>query len=112
MVIKTRYDGSDTGLHTDATFINHYLQHGVQLHLYAFIYGLFEGDFNASNHKALTDRMIGEQGVATDLESKDSGTNTISSVHGNEPLLHVVQTGSGVHPTSYPMGTGGSFPGA
>jgi hypothetical protein len=26
-------------------------------------------------------------------------------------LLHVVQTGSGVHPTSYTMGTGGSFPG-
>jgi hypothetical protein len=26
-------------------------------------------------------------------------------------LLHVVQTGSGVHPTSYPMGTRGSFPG-
>jgi hypothetical protein len=25
-------------------------------------------------------------------------------------LLHVVQTGSGVHPTSYPMGTGGSIP--
>jgi hypothetical protein len=24
----------------------------------------------------------------------------------------VVQTGSGVHPTSYPMGTGGSFPGS
>jgi hypothetical protein len=26
-------------------------------------------------------------------------------------LLHVVQTGSGVHQTSYPMGAGGSFPG-
>jgi hypothetical protein len=26
-------------------------------------------------------------------------------------LLHIVQTGSGVHPTSYKMGTGGSFPG-
>jgi hypothetical protein len=26
-------------------------------------------------------------------------------------LLHVVQTGSGVHPASYPMGTGGSLPG-
>jgi hypothetical protein len=26
-------------------------------------------------------------------------------------LLHVVQTGSGVHPTSYSIGTGGSFPG-
>jgi hypothetical protein len=25
-------------------------------------------------------------------------------------LLHSVQTGFGVHPTSYPMGTGGSFP--
>jgi hypothetical protein len=24
-------------------------------------------------------------------------------------FLHVVQTDSGVHPTSYPMGTGGSF---
>jgi hypothetical protein len=26
-------------------------------------------------------------------------------------LHHVVQAGSGVHTTSYPMGTGGSFPG-
>jgi hypothetical protein len=26
-------------------------------------------------------------------------------------LLHVVQTGSGDHPASYPTGTGGSFPG-
>jgi hypothetical protein len=26
-------------------------------------------------------------------------------------ILHSVQTGSGVHPTSYPMGTGGFFPG-
>jgi hypothetical protein len=26
-------------------------------------------------------------------------------------LLHVVQTGSGAHPASYPMGTGSSFPG-
>jgi hypothetical protein len=26
-------------------------------------------------------------------------------------LLQIVQTGSEVHPTSYPMGTGGSFPG-
>jgi hypothetical protein len=26
-------------------------------------------------------------------------------------LLHIVQTGSEVHPTSYKMGSGGSFPG-
>jgi hypothetical protein len=34
------------------------------------------------------------------------------SQYGQEfSLLYVVQTGSGVHPTSYPMDTGGSFPG-
>jgi hypothetical protein len=27
------------------------------------------------------------------------------------PLLHVIQTGSGAHPASYPMGSGRSFPG-
>jgi hypothetical protein len=26
-------------------------------------------------------------------------------------LLHIVQTGSGAHPASFPMSTGGSFPG-
>jgi hypothetical protein len=25
--------------------------------------------------------------------------------------LHIIQTGPGVHPTPYPVGTGGSFPG-
>jgi hypothetical protein len=30
---------------------------------------------------------------------------------GNFSLRHRVQTGSGAHPTSYRMGTGGSFPG-
>jgi hypothetical protein len=29
---------------------------------------------------------------------------------GQSRLLHSVQTGSGTHPVSYPMGTGGSFP--
>jgi hypothetical protein len=33
------------------------------------------------------------------------------SRRGQEFSLHVVQTGSGVHPASHPMGTGGSFPG-
>jgi hypothetical protein len=31
---------------------------------------------------------------------------------GNFSLRHRVQTGSGAHPASYPMGTRGSFPGA
>jgi hypothetical protein len=30
---------------------------------------------------------------------------------GNFSLHHCVQNGSGAHPASYPMGTGGSFPG-
>jgi hypothetical protein len=29
----------------------------------------------------------------------------------NYDLLHSIQTGSGAHPASYPMGTGGSLPG-
>jgi hypothetical protein len=34
------------------------------------------------------------------------------SVHRQEfSFLHVVQTGSGTHPTSYSMGNGGFFPG-
>jgi hypothetical protein len=31
---------------------------------------------------------------------------------GNFSLYHRVQNGSGAHPTSYPMGTRGSLPGA
>jgi hypothetical protein len=31
---------------------------------------------------------------------------------GNFSLRHHVQTGSGAHPASYPVGTGGCFPGA
>jgi hypothetical protein len=30
---------------------------------------------------------------------------------GNVSLLHRVHTGSAVHPVSYPVGAGGSFPG-
>jgi hypothetical protein len=29
---------------------------------------------------------------------------------GNFSLHHCIQTGSGAHPASYPVGTGGSFP--
>jgi len=34
-----------------------------------------------------------------------------SGSHGNLSLRHRVQTGSGVHPASPPMCTGGSYPG-
>jgi hypothetical protein len=32
------------------------------------------------------------------------------SRQGQEISLHSIQTGSGTHPASYPIGTGGSFP--
>jgi hypothetical protein len=56
------------------------------------------------------------------ISSRDSAVGIVSSYTiDSEPefesrksqkcLLHSVQTGSGAHPVSYPMGTGGSFPG-
>jgi hypothetical protein len=42
----------------------------------------------------------------------DQGEREFESRQGkNFSLLHIVQTGSGVHPTTYKMGTGGAFPG-
>jgi hypothetical protein len=39
-------------------------------------------------------------------------TGWVTENSGEEfSLLHVVQTGSGAHPASFPMGTGGPFPG-
>jgi hypothetical protein len=43
----------------------------------------------------LNDRMIGVRFPTGD---------------GNFSLHHRIQTGSGAHPPSYPVGTGGSFP--
>jgi hypothetical protein len=35
----------------------------------------------------------------------------ILDIHIDCSLLHVIQTSSGAHPASYPMGTGGCFHG-
>jgi hypothetical protein len=37
--------------------------------------------------------------------------DSIPSGGGNFSLRHYVKTGAGAHSASYPMGTGGSFPG-
>jgi hypothetical protein len=51
-------------------------------------------------------------GIATGYGLDDQGRREFESRWGKKfSLLHIVQTGSGVHPTSYKMGTGGSFPG-
>jgi hypothetical protein len=55
-------------------------------------------------------------GIAQSVQRLATGWTTkgseFESRWGQEfSLLHVVQTGSGVHPASYTMDTGGSFPG-
>jgi hypothetical protein len=50
-------------------------------------------------------------GIATGYGLDDQGVRVRVPVGEKFLLLHVVQTDSGVHPTSYPMTTGGSFPG-
>jgi hypothetical protein len=44
------------------------------------------------------------------VRSWDSSVG-IATSYGLDDQGEIVQTGSGVHPTSYKMGTGGSFPG-
>jgi hypothetical protein len=46
-------------------------------------------------------------------DKQRAGRPGIDSWQGQEslPILHSVQTGSGAHPGSYPMGTGSLFPG-
>jgi hypothetical protein len=58
--------------------------------------------------------MLGRDSVigkATGYGLDDQGVRVRVPVESRISPLHVVRTGSGVHPTFYPMGTGGSFPG-
>jgi hypothetical protein len=50
-------------------------------------------------------------GWATGYGLDDKGSEFESRWKQDLSFLHVVQTGSGAHPASYPMGTGGFFPG-
>jgi hypothetical protein len=62
-----------------------------------------------SSHYKSPDSSVG---IATDhgLDDRMIGVR-IPVWAGNFSLRHRVQTGSGAHPASYPMGTGGSFRG-
>jgi hypothetical protein len=50
-------------------------------------------------------------GIATDYGLDDREFGVRVPVGSEFYFLHMVQTGSGVHPASYPIGTGGFFPG-
>jgi hypothetical protein len=56
-------------------------------------------------------RRDGAVGIATTYGLDDRGVGVRVPVGSEFSLLHIVQTDSGVHPTFYPMGTRGSFPG-
>jgi hypothetical protein len=49
-------------------------------------------------------------GIATAYGLDDRGVRVQVPVGSEFSLLHIVQIGSGAHPASYPMGTGGPFP--
>jgi hypothetical protein len=48
-------------------------------------------------------------GIAIGYGLEDEGVGVRVPVGQEFSLLHAVHTGSGVHPTSYKMGTGGSI---
>jgi hypothetical protein len=49
-------------------------------------------------------------GIATGYGLDDQGVGVRVPVGQEFSVLHAVQADCGVHPTSYPMGTGGSVP--
>jgi hypothetical protein len=55
--------------------------------------------------------LVGPQCRLLPVSSVTSHSGSIHYRQYTFSPLQIVQTGSEVHPTSYPMGTGGSFPG-
>jgi hypothetical protein len=62
--------------------------------------------------QSVTRQYTEESRIITDTHCCTTKRSDFESLWGQEfSLLHVVQTGSEVHPTYYPMGAGGSIPG-
>jgi hypothetical protein len=90
------------------------------LHAACFFFGFFSGALNLyplhRNHEQNTgllhfERYVKIMGAGTAQSVRDwlwaGRPRGRSSGRVKSPLLQVVQTGSGVHPTSYLIGTGG-----
>jgi hypothetical protein len=71
-------------------------------------FGIF-GDYITYRHVFYSrDSVVG---IATGYGMDDRGVGVRVPMGAEFPLLHVVQTSSGVHATSYPKGFWGSFSG-
>jgi hypothetical protein len=86
------------------------------MNIYSFYFkrfSLIEPIYNEMCNREIRNRDISVSiatGYALDARGKGS---EFEFRYGQEySFLHVVQIGSGAHPASYPMGTGGSFPGS
>jgi hypothetical protein len=62
--------------------------------------------YNSDNHNYVGGKIA--QWYSTGLRAGWLGVR-VPAEAGNFPLHHCIQTGSGAHPASYPMGTRGSF---
>jgi hypothetical protein len=69
-----------------------------------------QNSVRASSTNAQYVTLPGSVGIATGYRLDDRGSGIRFPVDvGSFSLLHCVQTGSGAHPASYTIGTGGSF---
>jgi hypothetical protein len=55
---------------------------------------------------------VSSVGIATGLEAGQGGSRVRFPTGAGNFSHHCVQNGPKFHPTSYPMGTGGCFPGS
>jgi hypothetical protein len=63
-------------------------------------------------HKWHNNFIVHSVGKALGYGLDDRGSRVrFPAAAGNFSLHHRIQKGSGAHPASYPVGTGGSFPG-
>jgi hypothetical protein len=79
----------------------------TQRYLYNFFLYLFRY-YKSPAHCLLASRDS-VVGITTGYWLDDGGSEFESRYNQEFSLLHVVHTGSGAHPASYPMGTGDSF---
>jgi hypothetical protein len=89
-----------TKLHSTKTY------GGVDTEFHAFLTSALDGDDWSASRPGNEPSHFTEGG----LDDRDSRVRFPAGT-GNFSLHHRVQNGSGAHPASYPMNTGGSFPG-